>query len=192
MVLLVAKHKMRIIAGEWKGRRLKTVKGMNTRPTSDKVKGAIFNILGPRTIEAQILDLYAGTGNLSFEALSRGATGAVLVERSPAAWETIKENAKLLGAEERTRVLKMDALTFLEQKGIGKFDLIFLDPPYRRGIAQKMLMEIRDRAYLNPQGVIIAETAADEVIPGDLYPLEVMITKEYGDTKIWFLQASIE
>lgn len=183
---------MRIISGDWKGRCLKTVRGMQTRPTSDKVKGAIFNILGSKVVNAKVLDLFAGTGNLSFEALSRGAVHAVLVEKNSRAWETVRENQVLLGAEERVNILKMDAYSYLNQKRQEKFDLIFLDPPYRQGIVDKVLSFLRDNPLLNPKGVVIIETASDEKIPEDIFPLERIITKEYGDTKIWFLQEAEE
>ena len=100
---------MRIISGEWKGRRLKAVKGLETRPTSDKVKGAIFNILGDKVLEAKVLDLFAGTGNLSWEALSRGASKAVLIEKSPESYKVALENRALLRAEFKASILKMDA-----------------------------------------------------------------------------------
>lgn len=179
---------MRIIAGDWKGHRLKTVPGIRTRPTADKVKGAIFNILGGKVAQARVLDLFAGTGNLAFEALSRGARNGVLVERNNKACEVIRENQNLLGAEGRTQILKMDALTFLKQYREEPFDLIFLDPPYHQGLPDLVLNMLRGKHFLNPQGVIVVETATDENILEGLFPLELMLTKEYGDTKIWFLQ----
>lgn len=183
---------MRIISGVWKGRRLKSVKGMKTRPTSDKVKGAIFNILGSKVVDAKILDLFAGTGNLSCEALSRGAVSAVLVEKYNDAWEIAKENIAMLNAEDRTNVLQMDAFHFLNQHNQEKYDLIFIDPPYHQGIVDKILTYLRCNSYLESNGVIIIETASDEDFKEELYPLERMITKEYGDTKIWFLQEAEE
>ncbi len=178
---------MRIIAGDWKGRRLKAVEGMKTRPTSDKIKGAIFNILGNKIAEAKVLDLFAGTGSLALEALSRGAAGAVLVEKSHTAWEIINENIARLGAQDRTRLFKMDAFLFLKQNS-EKCDLIFLDPPYHQGIIPKVILELNHHQLLNRNGVIIVETAADEKVNENIFPFEVIITKQYGDTKLWFLQ----
>lgn len=178
---------MRIIAGDWKGRRLKAVEGMKTRPTSDKVKGAIFNILGNKTADAKVLDLFAGTGGLALEALSRGAASAVLVEKSHSAWEIINENIAMVGAQDRIRLLKMDGFQFLKQSS-EKYDLIFLDPPYHQGIIPKVIIELDHYQLLNRNGVIIVETAADEEIDKNLFPFEIMITKQYGDTKLWFLQ----
>ncbi|NLM20597.1 MAG: 16S rRNA (guanine(966)-N(2))-methyltransferase RsmD [Peptococcaceae bacterium] len=178
---------MRIISGNWKGRRLKTVKGLETRPTADKVKGAIFNILGNKVLEAKVLDLFAGTGNLSWEALSRGAKEAVLVERSYEPYKIAVENRALLGAENKALVIKMDAFKFLSQNQ-EKFDLIFLDPPYNHGLIDKALSIIKNLRILNSDGVIVAETASTEEILQEVHPLEIRITKDYGDTKIWFLQ----
>lgn len=182
---------MRIISGEWKGRRLKAVKGLETRPTSDKVKGAIFNILGDKVLEAKVLDLFAGTGNLSWEALSRGASKAVLIEKSPESYKVALENRALLRAEFKASILKMDAFRFLDQNQ-EKFDLVFVDPPYRQGMVDRTLSLIKNLEILNTNGVIVAETSVAENISPDIHPLEIRITKEYGDTKIWFLQEAIK
>jgi 16S rRNA (guanine966-N2)-methyltransferase len=179
---------MRIIAGNWKGHRLKSVPGMKTRPTADKVKGAIFNILGAKILNARVLDLFAGTGNLALEALSRGAASAVLVEKNSLAYATIKQNILMLGAREQTTLLKMDALIFMNQIREEKFELIFLDPPYHQGLVSRVLSGLHRNSILKANGVIVIETASDEAIDQDLFPLEVKITKEYGDTKLWFLQ----
>ncbi|HHV65234.1 MAG TPA: 16S rRNA (guanine(966)-N(2))-methyltransferase RsmD [Peptococcaceae bacterium] len=183
---------MRIIAGDWKGRRLKTVQGLTTRPTSDKVKGAIFNILGSKVQNARILDLFAGTGNLSFEALSRGARQAVLVENDYKAWKVLQENRTLTGAMDQALILKMDAFNFLQHNKQEKFDIIFLDPPYHQELAGKILTLFKYNTFLQPNGVIVLETASDEEIPKDILPLELILTKEYGDTKVWYLQEKVE
>ncbi|MCM1567582.1 MAG: 16S rRNA (guanine(966)-N(2))-methyltransferase RsmD [Dehalobacter sp.] len=179
---------MRIISGQWKGRNLKTVKGMNTRPTSDKVKGAIFNILAGKVMNARVLDLFAGTGNLSFEALSRGGRHAVLVEKDTSALETIRKNAEILGAVPRTSILRMDAMNFFKQAVQERFDLIFLDPPYRQGLADMALAYLQTQPLLNPGGVIIIETSSDETVDDAIDPLEIRLIREYGDTRLWFIQ----
>jgi 16S rRNA (guanine966-N2)-methyltransferase len=183
---------MRIIAGEWKGRRLKTVKGHETRPTADKVKGAMFNVLGEKVLGARVLDLFAGTGNLSWEALSRGASSAILVEKDVKALSVAFQNRTLLGAEDRAQIVKAEAWQFLKNYSQGRFDLIFLDPPYRQGIVEQTLVIIKELEILNLNGVLIAETASKEKIEGDLSPLQIRLTKEYGDTKVWFLQEDKE
>lgn len=179
---------MRIISGDWKGRRLKALKGNATRPTSDKVKGAIFNILGDKVRGAKVLDLFAGTGSLSLEALSRGATEAVLIEKSRKAWEVVNDNIQMLGVQEQVQLYNMDAFSFLKQTRDEGYDLIFVDPPYRQGFIDRVLALVNENIILNPEGVIIIETASDEEITDDIASLEIRITKQYGDTKIWFIQ----
>lgn len=179
---------MRIIAGHYKGHKLKSVKGLNTRPTSDKVKGAIFNVLGAKVQKARVLDVFAGTGSLALESLSRGAEAAVLLEKNNAAYQVIKENVELLGITQNVTVYKVDALKYLEHLRGKEFDLIFLDPPYGKGLASQTLELIKDSRLLQEDGVIIAETSSNETLSKDLKPLEFRLEKEYGDTKIWFLQ----
>ena len=179
---------MRIIAGEMRGRKLKTVEGMQTRPTSDKVKGAIFNILGSKVLEARVLDLFAGTGNLALEALSRGSHDAVLVETSRDAHQVIRENIEQMGVSHKVKLLHLDAFQYISRYPDEVFDLIFLDPPYRGGLALKAISNLKEHACLAPDGVIIAETAKDEEIDGDIHPFEIRKTGEYGDTKVWYIQ----
>ena len=179
---------MRIIAGELRGRKLKTVEGMQTRPTSDKVKGAIFNVLGDKVLDAHVLDLFAGTGNLAFEALSRGSQDAVLVEMSGDAHQVIRGNIEQMGVSHKTKLLQLDAFQYINRDLDEFFDLIFLDPPYRGGLVLKAILTLKEHVCLAPDGVIIAETAKDEEIDGDIYPFEIRKTGEYGDTKVWYLQ----
>jgi len=179
---------MRIISGFWKGQNLKAVKGYLTRPTADKVKGAVFNILGSKVKSARILDLFAGTGNLALEGLSRGAASAVLVEKNKQALQILSENLAKLGAENVVKVFRMDAFDFLKLHQPEKFDLIFIDPPYHRGMAAKVISLLKNYPILSSKGVIVLEAASDEMIADDIVPLEVRITREYGNTKIWFIQ----
>lgn len=182
---------MRIIAGEFRGRKLKAIRGMTTRPTSDKVKGAIFNILGPRVIQTKVLDLFAGTGSLALEAISRGALKAVLVEQDSSAWNTIRDNMSFLKDENKIFLFRSDAFSFLKQHGGEKFDLIFLDPPYYKGLAEKAINDLYQGSFLEPSGIIVVETAADETLDSLPEMLEIRIEREYGDTKIWFIQEKI-
>ncbi|HZK56646.1 MAG TPA: 16S rRNA (guanine(966)-N(2))-methyltransferase RsmD [Desulfosporosinus sp.] len=179
---------MRIIAGEMRGRKLKTVEGMQTRPTSDKVKGAIFNVLGDKVLDAHVLDLFSGTGNLALEALSRGSQDAVLVEMSGEAHQVIRENIEQLGVSHKAKLLQLDAFQYIDRDFDEVFDLIFLDPPYRGGLVLKAILNLKEHVCLAPDGVIIAETAKDEEIDGDFYPFEIRKTGQYGDTKVWYLQ----
>lgn len=179
---------MRIIAGEMRGRILKTVEGTQTRPTSDKVKGAIFNVLGDRVKEARVLDLFTGTGNLAFEALSRGASDAVLVEKGHSAHKVVRENIERLGLGLKTKVLLMDAFKYLDSCPEEVFNLIFLDPPYHKDLVSKSLLILSSRSYLAPNGVIVAETAKDEQLNAEMFPFEIRKTSLYGDTKVWYIQ----
>ncbi len=178
---------MRIIAGEMKGRRLKAVPGRTTRPTADKVKGAIFNVLQDRLMEAVVLDLFAGTGNLALEALSRGAGQVVLVEKDVLAQQIIEENLRLSQANERAHLYHMDAFTYLAHEQAANYDIIFLDPPYHQGLVERALNALASPCCLAQRGVIVAETARDEdLVAPDCF--EVRKTGEYGDTRIWYLQ----
>lgn len=177
---------MRIIAGDYRGHRLKAVPGMGTRPTADKIKGAIFNVLREKLENARVLDLFSGTGNLALEALSRGAREAVLVEKSRNAQVTIRENIEHLGIKSAF-LMTMDAFEYLERSKNEVFDLIFLDPPYHKGLVEKALIQLANPCHLTPHGVLVVETAHDESFP-EIYPFEVRKTGEYGDTKIWYLQ----
>lgn len=181
---------MRIIAGEMRGRKLKTVSGMDTRPTADKVKGAIFNVLREKVQDARVLDLFAGTGNLALEALSRGAREVVLVERTYSAQTVIQENLTLIG-EAQAKLYSMDAFEFLKQYPEARFDLIFLDPPYRQELVNKALSSLSEPCRLTEFGVIIAETASEEELQIS-EPFEIRKTSEYGDTKIWYIQRCTE
>ena len=122
---------MKIVSGIYGGRPLKTLEGKTTRPTSDKVRGAIFNMIGPYFEGGRVLDLYAGSGGLSIEAVSRGMSSAVLVERDRKAQTIVAENIRMTKEVGKFQLLKMDAERALEQVS-GEFDLIFLDPPYAK------------------------------------------------------------
>lgn len=177
---------MRIISGDYRGHRLKAVPGVGTRPTADKIKGAIFNVLREKLENARVLDLFSGTGNLALEALSRGAKEAILVEKSRMAQEVIRENVEHLGTKE-AKLITMDAFDYLKQSEDDRFDLIFIDPPYHQGLAEKSLNHLANPCRLSSFGVIIVETAIDEILP-EVKPFEVRKTGEYGDTKIWYIQ----
>ncbi|MDR3584120.1 MAG: 16S rRNA (guanine(966)-N(2))-methyltransferase RsmD [Desulfosporosinus sp.] len=180
---------MRIIAGEMRGRLLKSVEGMQTRPTSDKVKGAIFNVLGDKVLDARVLDLFAGTGNLAIEAISRGSREAVLVEKRFDAHQVIQKNIERIGVGDKTKLLLMDAIMYIKRYPDEVFNLIFLDPPYREELVAKVISTFKEHpAYLAPAGVIVAETAKDEKLNSDIYPFEIRKTGVYGDTLVWYLQ----
>lgn len=169
---------MRIVAGAWGGRRIAAPAGRDTRPTSDRVREALFSILGPLD-GLRVLDLFAGSGALALEALSRGAARAVLVERDPAALRAIRANVEALGAPAEIR--RRDARAALGQaREAGEtYDLVFLDPPYRRAAA--LAAELADvlPAVLAPGARVVCES--DRRAPLEL-GLPVRDERRYGDT----------
>jgi 16S rRNA (guanine966-N2)-methyltransferase len=174
---------MRVIAGRLGGRRLSAPRGRTTRPTSDRVREALFSMLGPIE-DASVLDLFAGTGALGIEALSRGAAGALFVERDAAAVATLKDNlARLELAEPRARVRVGDALAALRSaRGAGEtYDLVFVDPPYSQLRDFERELSALLSAVLAPGGRVVVES--DRRAPAEL-PLTVARRKRYGDTTI--------
>jgi 16S rRNA (guanine(966)-N(2))-methyltransferase RsmD len=174
---------MRVIAGTWGGRRLQAPPGDATRPTSDRVREALFSVLGARVDGARVLDLFAGSGALGIEALSRGAAAATFVDSAPAALKALRANLDAVGAGEAAEVRRQDARRFLGSASAAarEYDLIFLDPPYR--LASRLGGELSAilPAVLAPEGVVIAES--DRRNPLDLdFPL--LDERRYGDTLI--------
>lgn len=155
---------MRIIAGEWRGRRLETREGMDVRPTPERVKEALFNILQFQLEGRRVLDLFAGSGQLGLEALSRGAAEAVFVDESRDSAAVVKRNIASLKAEAKTRLYQTDFAAFLMRRQ-EPFDIVFLDPPYRSGKLEAALPLAA--AITNPGGTIIAEHPTDEELPDE-------------------------
>jgi 16S rRNA (guanine966-N2)-methyltransferase len=178
---------MRIIAGEFKGRRLAPVKG-RIRPTGDKVREAVFSILGPAVAGARVLDLFAGTGALALEALSRGARQAVLVEDRDAALEVLGRNLEALGLKGRARVMPLPVKKALKKLAVQgtKFDLVFLDPPYGRGLAAATLTALEASGLLAPEAQAVAEHSRRETLAERLGRLRLTHSRQYGDTRVAF------
>lgn len=181
---------MRIIAGEFGGRPLKAVPGMATRPTTDKVKEAMFSMIGPYFDGGKSLDLFAGSGGLSIEAVSRGVEHAYLVDKQFAAIKTIKENVAITKSETRFTIIKRDARLALQEFSQQqlKFDLIFLDPPYAK---QQILADIELMVKLNllaPNARIIAETDQVADLSVELTQFTVINQKKYGITEVTVYQ----
>ena len=172
---------MRVIAGQWGGRRLQAPAGAATRPTSDRVREALFSILGERVAGTRVLDLFAGSGALGIEALSRGAAEATFVDSSPAAVKAVRANLEALGGEADVR--RADAHVFLRgASGAGRhYDLVFLDPPYR--LAERLGRELSEAlpAVLAPGGLAISESDRRSVLNLDMTPTD---ERRYGDTVI--------
>ena len=173
---------MRIITGSARGAKLKTPKGMDTRPTADRVKESLFNILGRNVEDKCVLDIFAGTGNLGLEALSRGAKQAVFIDKATAV--LIKENAEHTHLSEQARVLKGDVfalLTRLNSEG-NKFDLVFCDPPYHLGLWEKVLLLFDRLPLLNDGALIVVEHGTDENDIPVMSSIVELRNEKYGKT----------
>ncbi|HEX3032822.1 MAG TPA: 16S rRNA (guanine(966)-N(2))-methyltransferase RsmD [Bacillota bacterium] len=183
---------MRVITGSAKGRRLSAPKGMSTRPTTDRVKEALFNILGDRVNEARVLDLFAGTGALAIEALSRGASGAVLVEREGQAVSAIRQNLLATGLAERAIIARQEVLDFLGRQTdySGPFNLIFMDPPYQQGLELKALELIEQAHWLAEEGLIVVESSKHSELQERVGTMVLMRREKYGDTCLNFYSRS--
>lgn len=175
---------MRITGGTGKGRRLKAPTGSRVRPTSDKVRQALFNILGEKVKRSAFLDLYAGTGAIGIEALSRGAERACFVDDSRGSLEIIRQNVEQSGFREQSVVVAARAESFLK-KGREQFDIVFLDPPYV--MEQEYLLSMIDAsAILKPDSIIVAEHFKKQESPQRAGRLSLFREAVYGDTVIAF------
>ena len=174
---------LRVVGGIAKGRRLKALMGLNIRPTSDKVKESIFNILGDKIIDAVFLDLCAGTGGIGIEALSRGAKETVLVENNQKAAKLIKENLLLCNLEKDSKVVCNDAVRFLEDSD-KRFDIIFFDPPYKSDLFEKAMAVFDRKELLNNNGILIIEHNSKTVLPEETNSLILLKKYKYGDTTL--------
>lgn len=173
---------MRIITGSARGAKLKTPKGQDTRPTADRVKESMFNILGRMVEGRTVLDIFAGTGNLGLEALSRGAGSAVLVDKATAA--LIGENARHTHLDSKAEVIGADvysALSRLSAQG-RSFSLIFCDPPYHCGLWERALSSLDASGLLAYEGILVVEHGADENEYPELKNLQLALNKRYGHT----------
>ena len=175
---------MRIITGSARGCRLKTPKGTEvTRPTADRVKESLFNILGQMVAGRKVLDIFAGTGNLGLEALSRGAESAVFVDKATA--KLIAENLQLTRLQEKGIVRSGDVFAELSRQAAGKaeFSLIFCDPPYHKGLWQQALRQIdASDGLMAENGILVVEHGAEENEIPELSRLQLVHNRRYGHT----------
>ncbi|HEY8450065.1 MAG TPA: RsmD family RNA methyltransferase [Bacillota bacterium] len=202
---------MRIIAGEARGRPLRVPAGRKVRPTSDRVREALFNILGAAVVGRPVLDLFAGSGALGLEALSRGAARAIFVEHDPQVVRILAENVRRLGFEERARIVREDVFRAVpniigqavaadegplrpsrEPVPAGWSGIVFADPPYRRGFVLPVLRLVAP--LLGPDGLLVLEHSADEALPDQAVPsgLRCIDRRRYGDTGISFFVPYVE
>lgn len=174
---------MRVITGTARGRRLLELEGTETRPTAGRVKEGIFNIIQFDIEGRRVLDLFAGTGQLGIEALSRGAASAVFVEQRRDAAALVRENLKLTKLGESARVVQGEALAFLAAAG-ERFDLIFVDPPYASGLWEGVLGAISRFDILANHGIMVCESPAERELPDLPAPYSKHRVYHYGKTRI--------
>ncbi|HEP1529517.1 TPA: 16S rRNA (guanine(966)-N(2))-methyltransferase RsmD [Streptococcus pyogenes] len=174
---------MRVVSGEFGGRPLKTLDGKITRPTSDKVRGAIFNMIGPYFNGGRVLDLFAGSGGLAIEAVSRGMSAAVLVEKNRKAQAIIQDNIIMTKAENRFTLLKMEAERAIDCL-TGRFDLVFLDPPYAKETIVATIEALAAKNLLSEQVMVVCETDKTVLLPKEIAKLGIWKEKIYGISKV--------
>lgn len=188
---------MRITGGVYRGRTLATPPDARVRPTSDKVRQAIFNILAHNDFGtgfalegARVADLFAGTGALGIEALSHGAAFCLFVEDSAESRGLIRTNVEALGLTGVTKIWRRDATDLgpMAAGSGGPFGLVFLDPPYHRGLIAPALAALRNGKWLSPKALAVVETAEDEIIPST-EGFELASERVYGETRVCFLKA---
>ena len=190
---------MRIVGGEFRGRLLATPNDNAIRPTTDRVRESLFSILTSRYYDnlhrASILDLFAGTGALGLEALSRGAGTCVFVENSLQGQKLIAENIAAMKLAERTKLLRTDAtktagpLNLMKSMELKPFDLIFADPPYNKGLAQRAIHSLQKSELLKSDTLIVLEESASAIDP-QLPECALLDTRKFGDTKILFYKVN--
>jgi len=173
---------MRVITGEARGRKLRTPANDDVRPTTDSVKEAVFNILRDDVEGRRVLDLFAGTGQMGIEAISRSARETVFVDNSRSSLQLVRDNIKLCGFEDRAIVVASDALNYLHH--CGKFDLIFVDPPYDANLYNSVLETINKIDILNEGGIISVEAKKEEPLPFLSSPYRMLKEYRYGKIKI--------
>ncbi len=177
---------MRVVTGVARGMRLQTLEGQQTRPTSDRVKEALFNILQFEIEGRRVLDLFAGSGQLGIEALSRGAAECVFIDKNPQAVQVIKENLHHTGLATHTQVLCQDSLVFLDRT-VDAFDVVLIDPPYASGIYETALAKVAP--HVRRGGAVTCECDVKTALPERVDTLTLERTYRYGKTAIWLYRS---
>jgi 16S rRNA (guanine966-N2)-methyltransferase len=178
---------VRIISGQARGRKLAPLIGADIRPTPDRVREALFSIVLSRLgsfSDKTVLDLYAGSGAMGLEALSRGAASALFIDQGPQSAQVLATNLKACSFEERGSFRRGEVMATLPRLAPRKFDLIFADPPYRSGLAEKTLQAVSRLQLLTADGLLCAETAAGEELPDGAGDLLLIDRRRYGSTTI--------
>ncbi|MCR4610248.1 MAG: 16S rRNA (guanine(966)-N(2))-methyltransferase RsmD [Eubacterium sp.] len=183
---------MRVIAGTRRSLPLKSVEGLETRPTTDRIKETLFNILMPDLPGAKFLDLFAGSGGIGIEALSRGADKAVFVDNSRDAVHCITENVKFTKFTEEAEIIRLDALSYVRSLRRVDFDIIFMDPPYGNEFEKDILAALVTKEFVNPDALIIVEASLDTDFGyADQLGFTIYKNKEYKSNKHVFMQKRI-
>ncbi|MEN8905881.1 MAG: 16S rRNA (guanine(966)-N(2))-methyltransferase RsmD [Clostridiales bacterium] len=175
---------LRVISGSVKGFKLKKIKGNNTRPTSDRIKESIFNLIGYDFSGKTVLDLFSGTGSLGIEALSRGAKKAVFVDKSYESYNTIKYNLNKTWYLEVSKIIKSDVLRYLDTCLGNDIDLVFLDPPYNDIVLIKTMERLNNKNLLNDNGIVVVEKHKNHLMNETYSNLCKIKEKNYGITSI--------
>jgi 16S rRNA (guanine966-N2)-methyltransferase len=183
---------MRIVSGRFKGRGLTAPRSQDVRPTSDRLRETIFNVLahayGDPITDARVLDLFAGTGALGLEALSRGAAFALFVDDSAEGRGLVRANVDLLGVAGITKVFRRDATRLGSAHPNAPFSLVFCDPPYGKGLAELALAAARDGGWLAPKALVVVEETAEAELATPT-GFELVEVRDYGDTRVHILTA---
>lgn len=178
---------MRVISGIARGTKLETLEGIDTRPTLDRVKEALFSIIQTRIYEAEILDLFSGSGALAIESISRGAKKAVASDNSRKAIQIIKNNVKKTHFEAQIEIINKDYKKALEDIKKKKFDIIFLDPPYKTDFGIEAVKIILENENLKQEGIIVFETDREEYVETIKEIAEIIDIRKYGRVQLVFL-----
>ena len=178
---------IRVISGSARGRRLEQVSGSGTRPISDRAKEALFNIIGHDVVDSTMLDLFAGTGSVGVEALSRGASRVVFLDTNRKAVRTIRNNLQLTGFGNKCEIFQKDALTYLDDEPQEGFDFVYVAPPQYQGLWWETLLRVDKSAeWLNVNGWIIAQIHPSEFSEKTLRRLALIDRRRYGNTMLCF------
>jgi len=181
---------LRVIGGICKGRKLKSVRGITTRPTADRMRESLFNIIASKIPDAMILDLFAGTGALGIEALSRGAKYSVFIENNNNALSIINENILLCQMSEKAKTIQWDIVKNLKciESANPPFDIVFIDPPYKKKIIKKTIENLRKTDSLKKKTDIIVEHSSEEVLQEEFTGYRILDQRKYGKTTFSFLR----
>ncbi len=180
---------IRIISGEYRGKKLATIQGIKTRPTADRMRESLFNILSHRVKNTRVLDLFAGTGALGIEALSRGAEHAVFIDNYKPALKTIKKNITSCNLETKSKIFNWNISKNLNclNSAPPLFNLVFMDPPYNTGVINKTLSNLHSSRAIESRALIIIEHSSMEPMAVDDFPFEILEQRRYGKTVFSFL-----